>query len=95
MTLITLTPEQLDSLSHAEGSVQFADSHGRIVLEVDTASLDPHRLRATTIPELIEELSDDDWDEEELKEIVDNYKPVGTLSNFLQRVTNKSVTDIR
>lgn len=90
MTLITLTPDQLDVLSHAEGPVRFADSNGRVVLEVERTGLDPHRLRATTIPELIQELSDDDLSEEELKKILDNYKPAGTLSGFLQRVSEST-----
>ncbi len=90
MTLITLNPDQLDSLSHAEGRVAFADSQGRVVLEIQRAELDPHRLRATTIPELIKELSDEELDEDSLKEILDNYKPVGTLNDFLKRVSASS-----
>ena len=85
MILITLTPDQLDSLSHAEGPVAFADSQGRVVLEVERPGLDPHRLRATTIPELIEELSDDDLDPEELQRILDNYEVSSTLEEILKK----------
>lgn len=76
MTLITLTPGQLDSLSHAEGRVRFADPQGRVILEIEHLDLDPHRLRASTIPELIEELSDDELDEESLRLRLETYVPV-------------------
>ena len=76
MTLITLTPEQFQSLSQAEGRVLFADPQGRVIAEVEHFELNPHRLRATTISELIEELSDDDLDEESLKLRLENYVPV-------------------
>lgn len=88
MTQITLTPEQFESLSHASGRVLFSDPQGRTFVEVELVADDPHRLRATTISELIEELDEDEWDEEELKEILANFQPSGTLVEFLQRVTS-------
>lgn len=60
---------------------------GRAFEEVERIAEDPHRLQATTIAELIEELDEDDWEEEELTEILANYQQAGTLGEFLQRVT--------
>ncbi len=89
MTQITLTPDQFASLSQASGRVLFSDPQGRIFVEVERIVEDPHRLRATSIRELIDELKEDELDEEGLQEILENYKPVATLSQFLQRVTGK------
>lgn len=81
MTQITLTPEQFESLSQASGRILFSDAQGRDFVYVERVEEDPHRLRATTIPELIEELDENDLTEDELKAILENYKPVGVLGD--------------
>ena len=76
MTLITLTSDQSNSLSQADGGVVFADPQGRVILEIDPSRIDPNRLRATTITEMIEELSEKELNEAQLKQMLEVFVPV-------------------
>ena len=76
MTQITLTPDQFESLSQAKGRVRFIDSRGCVFVDAELIEPDPHQVQATTISELLDELSEDELSEDELKSRLENFTPV-------------------
>ena len=89
MIQIALTPDQLRAIAQATESVALVDGSGRIVAEIEVSSeRSPDQVIETasyaTLEELIADLEEPEWDEAELKRILDHFVPAGTLSGLLQ-----------